>query len=433
MKTIHSGEKYGLRLLSSNPPGSPMSSRFPFERLPLKIRLRIYNQLVPEAIIFRGRRHGTRSQWPQNPLGALAVCYSQFQEEIDLRVYSKTRFIFSDSRNRGVRTYGYETAARFFSRIGPMKLCHINHIYFHFLWTSDCAELAGFFDMLSLMASSDPPRDVRRFNLSFTQTSYVQLYESAGRTSRSRRCFFLDGFPGVEITLIFPNRKMSVDGLNTWIAAFHDPGPPINFLTTLPAELRNEIFRYLVPRVCDSFRARRRLWPNTPGWMLVNRQMSMEICSVMYGECQFEFHIPSMQYPSRYRREDSRFVGFLKRIGSTNARRIRSVGIFLQIYPGLPDRRKIYTPSISGVVQAINKRCHFRIGPYFIPASLVPDGFTHRYQFRLPTRAGRTLVVHMQMEWHYSGPLPQWIAINLDTWAAVSLTNSLNGVRSCVP
>ena len=432
MKTIHSGGKYGLRISNSNPPGSRLSSRFPFERLPLKIRLRIYNQLVSEAVIFPGERHRIRWQWPQNPLGALAVCYPQFQEEIDLRVYSKTRFIFYDSRNRGVRTYGYETAARFFARIGPMKTSYINHIYCHFHWTSDCAKSAEFFNMLSLMASSDPPRDIRRLNLSFTKTSHVRPLESAGLISRP--CFVLHGFPGVKITLIFPNtkEKVSVDELNTWIAAFHDPGPPVNFLTILPAELRNEVFRYLVPRVCDSFRARRRRWPNTPGWLLVNRQMSMEICSVMYGECRFELHIRSMQYLSQSRREDSRFVGLLKRIGSTNARQIRSVGIFLHIYPGLPDHRKIYTPSISGIVQAINKRCLFQIGPYSIPASLVPDGFTHRYLFKLPTRAGRTLVVNMQMEWLLL-PLSQRIADNLDGWAAVSLRNSLNGVRSYVP
>lgn len=432
METIHSGGKYDLRISSSNSPGSRTSSRFPFERLPLKSRLRIYNELVPEAIIFRGRRHGTRSQWPENPLGALAVCYFQFQEEIDLRLYSKTRFIFYDSRNRGVKTYGYETAARFFSCIGPLKLSYINHIYCHFHWTSFCAKSAEVFDMLSLMASSDPPRNVRRLDLSFTKTRHVKPFKSAGPISRP--CFVLNGFIGVKITLVFPNtkEKMSVDELNTWIAAFRDPGPPVNFLTTLPAELRNEIFRYLVPRVCSSLRVRRRQRPNIPGWVSVNRQMSVEICSVMYGECQFEFHIPSGRKPNRHQSEDSRFVSFLRRIGSTNARQIRSVGIFLQIYPGLPNHLKVYTPPISGILRAINKRCHFRIRPYSIPASLVPDGSTDRYQFRYPTRAGRTLVVHMQMEWH-SGFSPRWTTNNLDNWAAMSLRNSSNGIRSFVP
>lgn len=431
METSQKGS-HRPKLATYKPHGWHTSSSFPFERLPLEIRLRIYDRSLPESIIFQGSQRERRSHWPNNPLAALAVCYSQFQNEINFRLYSATRFIFYDSlynrHDRSVRTYGYEIAARFFSRIGPMNLSYIKKIHCHFHWTSSCANSPDFSNMLSLMALADPPRKISRLHLSFTKTSHVKPFEDAPVVRRP--CFVLHGFPGLKFTLIFPNSKdrISVADLNAMIAIFRDPGPPVNFLTILPAELRTEIFRYLVPSVCSHIPAQRKRIHNTPGWMSVNRQMSTEICSVMYRECQFEFCVPSSQIENPHRKEDSRFVSFLKRIGRKNARQIRSVTIVLDICLG-PWIGRTYIPSIAGIRHALNNSCDFQIGTYSILGSL-PERVPHRYQFRIPTRAGRTLIVEIRLRWLSHFPL--YSVNSVDRWAPTVLARSLGGIRSSI-
>jgi hypothetical protein len=412
-------------------------SRFPFENLPLEVRLNIYDKLTSEALIFHGEQPGRRTRWPKNPLAALAMCYPQFQKEINLRLYSTTRFVFYDSRNRYDRTYGYQVAARFFARIGPANLSFVKQVYCHFHWTHHCKYSPQFFRMLSLIASSDPPRNVRHLHLSFEKTTHVKPFKEAQLILRP--CFVLHGFLGVQVTLIFPRSRdrVSVTDLNAWITSFHDGGSPVNFLTALPGELRTEIYRYLAPDIYRPKLARLRHKPKTPGWVSVNRQMSLEVCSVMYRECQFEFHLISWSDPNRdqFQNQERIFTKFLRQIGRRNARQIRHLEIFLNIYPRVPLGHIILTPPIADIVQAINKICGIRIGTYSVPASLVAgkdsDMDSHGYQFRIPTRAGTMLMMNMRVKLVGSGPQPS--TDRQACWAASCLRESLCGRWSYVP
>lgn len=396
----------------------------PFDRLPVDIRYRIYDNILPEAIIFQVTKRGRLSRWPKNPLTDLALCFPQYQNELNVRMYSSTRFIFYDSlynKNQSIKTYGYEIAAEFFSRIGPANLSYIKQIYCHFHWTKTSATLPNLLNMLSLIASTDPPRDIRKLPLSFTKTSRVKPYKAA-RVIR-RPCFVLHGFAGLEIILIFPNSKdhISVADLNAAITIFYDSGSPVNFLTVLPVELRNEIFQYLVPRVCSIST----VWPqntaNMPGWMFVNRQMSAEICSVMYRECQFEFHIPTLFFENPYEDIAPRFSRFLKRVGGGNASQIRSVTICLRIFTSLWDiRERRGIPSIATILQVIIEKCAFQIDTNSVPEvffSRHPDN----YQFRIPTLVGKTLIVKIELLRHS----PPYSTITLDSLAISILRESL--------
>lgn len=320
---------YGLQALSDSP----------FGRLPQEIRFRIWDHLLPEAIIFQVSQRGRRLQWPRNPLTDLVVCFPQFQNELNFKMYSSTRFIFYDSlhpRNQSGRPYGYEIATKFFSSLGPTILSYIKTIYCHLRWTQSCVILPEFYKMLSVMVSADPPRNIKNLHLSFTDRNRVKPFE--GAPVIRRQCFLLHGFPGLEMTLISPSikDKISVSELNAGIAVYRDPGPPVNFLTLLPAELRNKIFRNLVPSVYSGGEYRNWSSPEnsskSPGWISVNRQMSAEICPLMYRECRFEFNL-ELQDPSfPWRNTSSRFVKYLKRIGRANARQIRSI-ILQRNYP----------------------------------------------------------------------------------------------------
>lgn len=412
---------------TSAPHGSQNSSTFSFDRLPLEIRLRIYDKLLPEAIIFQVARRGRHSQWPRNPFADLAMCLPQLQNELNIRLYSSTRFIFYDSRytqNLSVRTYGSETAAKFFSRIRPQNLGYIKRVYCHFHWIESSTALPHLFNMLSLMASTDPPRKLKNLHLRFTKTSHVVPFQ--GARVISRRSFVLHGFPGLEMILIFPNSKDQVTeaDLNAGIAQFRDPGPPVNFLKVLPAELRNKIFRYLIQRVCFC----EPTWPSfggvVPGWVVVNRQMNTEVCWLLYGDCRFEFHIPLALSHGQPHDPTLTFRLFLQRIGRKNASRIRLITIRCEISPyvGTPARTQDI-PRLARFLKKINSRCSFQIDTSSIPNPFVSG--ESEYQFRIPTRLGTTLIVRIQLEWPVQSPPGRHKT--LESWAASILKISLLG------
>jgi hypothetical protein len=429
-----SGKQEGSHAQTSDPLQPP---KFHFERLPLAARLRVYDGLTPEAFIFQGGRRGTPSRWPKNPVAALAICFDQLKKEINFRLYSTSRFIFYDGLNLRHRIYGYEIAAQFFTSIGPLNLSHVKQIYCHFHWTDYCIQSPEFFSMLSTIARGDPPRNIRDLRLSFTKTSHVRPYEGA-RTIR-RPCFVLHGFLGVKITFIFSSTWdiVSAARLNAWIEGFHKPGPAVNFLTVLPAEIRAEVFRHLVPHVYNSIQTPDPRVTKTAGWMTVNRQMKEEICSVLYHDSQLEFHFTSILPGNQGSDENDRIRRFLRRIGRHNARQIRTVKICLQIYPRLRLAQRMYTPSIKAALDTLRAKCNMGIGGCTVPHSLVADGesglgtSTRQYQFRIPTRPGTSLVVDIQMIWlSNSGPLLS--TQEQDYWAALSLSRSLSGVPSYV-
>lgn len=416
---------------------SPQPSKFHFERLPLAARLRIYDKLTPEAFIFQGGKRETPRRWPKNPLAALAVCFGQLKKEINLRLYSTSRFIFYDGLYQRHRIYGYEIAAHFFTSIGPMNLSYIKQIYCHFHWTNECVESSDFLNMLSTIARGDPPRHVKDLHLSFTKTSHVRPYEGA-RLIR-RPCVILHGYIGVKIIFIFPSTwdRVSIVNLNAWIGGFHKPGPSINLLTVLPAEMRAEVFRHLVPHVYNSIQAPDPHGTKTAGWMTVNRQMKGEICSVLYHETQLEFRFTSAVQGNPGIDDNARICHFLNQIGKHNARQIRTVKIYLQVYPRLHHTERMYTPAIKNTVDSLKTKCNMGIGNCTVPHSLVAEEgsglgtSTRQYQFRIPTRPGTSLMVDIRMIWNpYSGHVlsPQ----EQDYWAALSLSSSLRGIPSYV-
>lgn len=410
------------------PHGSQISSGFPFDRLPLEIRHMIYDKLLPEAFIFQATRRGRHSQWPKNPLADLAMCLPQLQNEFNIRMYSSTRFIFYDSgytSNRSVRTHGYETAANFFSCIGSKNLGYIKQVYCHCQWIESSKTLPHLRHILSLMASTDPERKIKELHLRFEKTNYVVPVK--GARPIPRRCFVLHGFPGLELILIFPNSKDQVTeaDLNAGIAQFRDPGPPVNFLRTLPAELRNKIFLYLIPSVysCDPTRPRSRR--PTPGWVVVNRQMNEEVCWVLYRECRFEFCIPSTLLHHVPQVPTPKFCEFIKRIGRKNARQIRIVTVSFEIYPypGAPARCP-EIPFIAGILRDINQKCGFQIDASSVKDPLVSE--ESEFQFRIPTRVGRTLIVMIVLTWPLLViPEPY---VTLESWAGSILKTSLVGI-----
>ena len=409
---------------TSAPHGSQNSSGISFDRLPLEIRHRIYDKLLPEAIIFQVTQRGRHSQWPRNPLADLAMCLPHFQNELNIRLYSSTRFIFYDSshrQNRRLRTYGYETAAKFFYRIGPQNLGYIKQVYCHFHWIESSTTLPHLFKLLSLMASTDPPRKIKNLHLRFTKTNRVIPFQGARLISR--RSFVLDGFPGLIMILIFPNSKDQVKeaDLNAGIAQFRDPGPPVNFLKVLPAELRNKIFQYVIPRVYQCEPTSPIFGGVAPGWVVVNRQMNAEICWLLYGDCRFEFYIPSLL--SRGQPDDPglTFRLFLEGIGGKNASRIRLITICFEISPYIWTPVRIPDlPRLALLLEKINSRCAFQID-----TSSIPDPFVSRadeYQFRIPTRVSTTLIVVMRLgQPVLSPPKPHK---TLESWAASVLKTS---------
>ena len=409
------------------PYGSQAWSVFPFNSLPPEIRLRIYDKLLPEAIIFQVNLHARRPRWPRNPLAGLARCFPQFQTELNVRMYSSTRFIFYDSRytqNRDVRSYGYEIAAKFFARIGPTNLSYVKRIYCHIHSKEFSANSPDCFNVLSLMASADPPRKIRELDLSFTRTSHVKPFEGAPEIRR--RCFQLHGFTGLEITLISSSTKdkISLADLNAGIAKYRDPGPPVNFLTILPAELRIKIFRHLVPIFRDCNPNRRTITSDVPGWVSVNRQMSAEICSLMYSKCHFEFCMPLSQPKNSPKSEGLRFIRFLRQIGKKNASQIRSITIRLYIYPNFwVNRQRQDIPSIAGILRAINKECGFKLDIYPISGPFVYEKFPNNYYFKISHPTGRTFDVVIKMIW--PSHTPPYTPASLKKWAGLILGMSL--------
>ena len=392
--------------ISYTPFGSQKSSDVTLDRLPLEIRLRIYDKLLPKAIIFRVTQSGKHSQWPKNPMANLAACFPQFKNEINFRMYSSIRFIFYDSlqkQDRNVKTYGYEIATKFFSYIGPTNLSYIREIYCHFHWDQPDANLPHLFDMLSLMAATDPPRHIRKLDLSFTRTSRVRPY-THGPIIR-RQSVELHGFPGAKIILIFPDvtDRLSVPDLNRRIAEFRDRGPQVNFLTVLPAELRNEIFRYFVPSVRSCTPYRQINNSENTGWLYVNRQMTAEICSLMYGECRFKICIPSSLRYHRYSNHNRAlgFSMFLKKIGRRNASQIQSITIEIRIERCIWDPlAKMGTPVIVSILRVINNGSAFQIDTRSIPAPLGFEGLSRQdsvYLFRIPSRVGTTLSLKLDL------------------------------------
>lgn len=182
------------------------------------------------------------------------------------------------------------------------------------------------------------------------------------------------------------------------------PEMPVNFLNILPAEVRNEIFRYLIPSVSSCNPDRRKDFSNFPGWMSVNRQMSAEICSVLYHDCNFEFTLVSFQ--EKPKDQGSRFIRFLKKIGRDKASQIRSITICLKIYPGLwAVHGRLGIPSIASILRAIDKECDFQTDISSIPGAVVSKEFPNEYKFRIPTRVGRTLIVKICLDWN-TNPTP---------------------------
>lgn len=409
------------------PYGLEASSVFPFQSLPLEIRLRIYDKLLPEAIIFQVDLHARRPRWPRNPLAGLARCFPHLQNELNIRMYSSTRFIFYDSRytqKRDVRSYGYEIAAKLFSRIGPTNLSYIKRIYCHIHSTGSSANIPDLSNMLSLIASADPPRKIRELDLSCTEITHVKPFEGAPEIRR--RCFLLHGFPGLQVTLISSctKDKISLADLNAGIAKYRDPGPPVNFLAILPAELRIKIFRHLVPIFRDCNPDRRTITSDVPGWVSVNRQMSAEICSLMYSECHFEFCMPLSRLKNSPKNEGSRFIRFLRQIGKKNANQIRSITIRLYIYPNFwVDRQREDVPSIAGILRAINQECAFKIDIYPISGPFVYEEFPNNYYFKISHPTGRTFDVVIKMIWH--SRTPPYSPASLKKWAGLILGMSL--------
>lgn len=355
------------------------------------------------------------------------MCLPQFQNELNIRMYSSTRFIFYDSsstQSRSDKAYGYETAAKFFIRIGPQNLGYIKQVYCHFHWIESSMTLPHLFKMLSLMASTDPPRKIKNLHLHFTKMMCVVPFQGA-RTIR-RRCFALHGFPGLEIILIFPNSKDQVTeaDLNAGIVKLRDPGPSVNFLKILPAELRNRIFQYLIPRVCKFDPFWSRFSVNMPGWLVVNRQMNAEVCWLLYLECEFKLCIRSMPSEGHPQDPTRTFCTFLERIGRQKASQIRSITICLGMYEDFwaPARGRDI-PSIAGFLRKINQNCAFQID-----ASFIPDPFIYEeseYQFRIPTRVGKTLIVKIWLP----GSVPSLPEPHktLDGWLASLLKTSCIG------
>lgn len=398
---------------------------FRFDQLPQRIRIRIYNHLIPECFIFKGGRTSNTHGWPMNPITNLVAssrALHALSSEVDKHLYSKPHFEFHSIGRGKTRVKGCETANEFFVHIGPKKLSYIVQINCEFTWWLRKSSIGTFSQMLSYLAASDPPRDLRNLDLIFEEAQDVVL---AGQNS-PMQCFTLRGFIGLDLNVTLGTKtRLTTKNMNDWRPKYAQANqglPRFHYLDRLPNEIKIMIYRHMIPQrslIGPRVGTRSSSGRGILGVLLSNSQLSVEIRTLLYRECEFEFrattlwdHVPQV-------------TSFLQEVG-TNALDIRHVKIVLCIY-GVNSCH--YNASILPIVTALNRYCSFQ---FTMPIQLVDFQMNfnrkiNRFcaRWKVVTRAKTELMVQVQTrsakKWFLNHVTDIDLADKLHTVVAASL------------
>lgn len=374
---------------------------FRFNQLPQQIRTRIYNHIIPECFIFKGSRRSDSHGWPVNPITNLVASSSDLHAlsgEVDKHLYSKSKYQFNSIGRGKARVQGCETANEFFVHIGPKKLSYISHITCDFTWWLRDSSVGAFSQMLSSLAASDPPRDLKNLDLVFEKAPDVVL---AGQNS-PMQCFTLRGFIGLDLNVTLGTKtRLTTKNMNDWRPKYDRSDQGLfrsHYLIQLPNELKLMIYRHLIPQ-------RILIGPRVGAWsssthailgvLLSNHQLNSEIRTIMYRECEFEFrattlwnHVPQVNWVE----------SFLQKAGE-NAVSIGHVKVVLGIY-GL--NSYYYTASLLPIITALDQYCSFQLTTpiqfEYMEMGFVREINKYCARWKVVTRAETELMVEMQTQ-----------------------------------
>ena len=416
---------------------------FRFDQLPQHIRTCVYNHLIPKFFVFRGSRASDVQEWPKSPIANFLACNSDLHalsSEVDSWLYSKSRFEFHDPRRAHgcgqTQVKGHEAAKEFFDCIGPLKLSYITQIYCEFTWFLRNSSIETFSQMLSSLAASDPPRDLKNLDLIFEKVNDVV---PAGQKPQMQ-CFALRGFIGLDLNIVLRTKaRLTAKEMNEWRPRYDETKeelPRVDFTTRLPFEVRRMIYRHLIPKTSligptigtRNIESRSSSGLGILGLLLSSSQSYSEICTFRYEECKFELrattlwdHIPQVDWVRSFFQNAGPF-----------ALHIRHVKIVLNIYGRTFTH---WTASILPIITALNQHCSFRFATpiQFLDFEMGFNNEINKFcaRWKAVTRAGTEFIVEIQVR-----DPRQWPIVVTDSYLTdlvhEVMTASLRGFETCI-
>ncbi|MCJ1282516.1 hypothetical protein MMC26_001839 [Xylographa opegraphella] len=322
------------------------SSQALYSRLTPEIWKKIFSFLVPEHLrIPRYTRGWMGEQWKQliKFLGLRAV-FGYVQDDLYQTLCAECTFSVADGvRHKNAMTVvpAIERAIKFFGHIGLKHFRHVKSIQFIITGTTTGnirkSEVKRMLDALeTLLQYCSPSMKLKDAQLRCHEFP-VEYYCLDGGTRTRISGYVVDG-PKPHMTFIGSRNKnlkafgrgpVSSDRVNTALMHRHEDGHPIDFMKTLPPELRRKIYNMLLADVPQSYDVTRKtaIWKRNgydfTSLLAVNAEMRHEVLRSLYSKYWFCFDA-QLFFTS---------LDFMDMVGSANAANICHVIITFEIYP----------------------------------------------------------------------------------------------------
>jgi len=271
-------------------------------KLPPNVRTAIYSSLLPRKVLITGtdRSNG----WPQHPLTAVLAVFPTLAKEINEVVYKSCMFDFSAGVEK-VESFGScDVVSAFFHKIGSKNAANVRSVRFHINTAAIVEKQEDIMDVLAELISPPPTRSLADLNLQITKRP--PIVSTVGRKKLGHPCFNVNGIVGLDLQVIVYRRPtdavVSLSKLMRFANLRCVPKTGINFVQRLPLEIRQEIYRYLIPETHCISSTSHKTYNDPPKVFLVCRQMTQELLDLTYGTCYFNIRT------ARYSIEESEVI-----------------------------------------------------------------------------------------------------------------------------